>query len=112
MQALELGVEKREGLLISTLGADEGLPFAMAHQQVRTSLGELYSTYFNDFFVLKTGVTISGQPAETFSTSDLVLKCGYIPPTRDQLLSERGVRGAGRAAQDLRSVPSQQHLVR
>ena len=69
-------MEKREGLLISTLGADEGFPFAMAHQQVRTSLGELYSTYFNDLFVLKTGVTISGQPAEMFYTSDLVLKCG------------------------------------
>ena len=67
---------KEGGLLIST---DEGFPFAMAQQQVRTSLGELYSTYFNDLFVLKTGVTISGHRAETFFTSDLVLECGYAP---------------------------------
>ena len=59
---------------------DETSPFAMAQEQVKLSLGELYSTYFNDLFVLKTNVTIGGQTAEIdFSTNDLVLKCRYPP---------------------------------
>ena len=59
---------------------DETSPFAMAQEQVKLSLGELYSTYFNDLFVLKTNVTIGGQPAEIdFSTNGLVLKCRYPP---------------------------------
>ena len=68
------------GLINHKLNA--GSPFAMAHdqEQVKLSLGELYSTYFNDLFVLKTNVTIGGQPAEIdFSTNDLVLKCRYPP---------------------------------
>ena len=59
---------------------DETSPFAMAQKQVKLSLGQLYSTYFNDLFVLKTNVTIGGQPAEiACSTNDLVLKCRYPP---------------------------------
>ena len=46
-------------------------------QELNFSPSELYSTFYNDLFVLKTAITINGQPAEIdFSKSDeLYLTC-------------------------------------
>lgn len=48
-------------------------------QESRLSTRKLHYTFYNDLFVLKTTVTINGQPAEIdFSTSgEVLLKCRY-----------------------------------
>lgn len=55
------------------------LTYAMMAQELCLPRSKLYCTFYNDLFILKTVVTINGQPAEIdFSKcGEIALKCRY-----------------------------------
>lgn len=51
----------------------------MAQGQVKLTSCEIHSTFYNDLFVLKTTITLNGQPAELeiSKNGEIMIRCRY-----------------------------------